>query len=103
MTRTADNGVALCYAETAGTHWAAYCLSFDLAVEGASLAEVRGKLAEQISLYLETVRACLADQARLIRRRAPLHAFVTLFYRMLRSIVTTGGSMRSDYTEPFQA
>ncbi len=55
MTRTADNGVAFCYAETAGTHWAAYCLTFDLAV-GASLAEVRGKLAEQISLYLETVR-----------------------------------------------
>jgi len=102
MANVPESGIALCYAEAVGNRWAAYCLTFDLAVEGNSLSDVRSKLSDQIELYLATVRELpLADQKRLVKRRAPWREFATFFYWFMRTLITTDGHMRSEYTEPF--
>ena len=44
-----------CYAEGRPGHWEAFCLDFDLAVQGESLPEVIRVLNTAISLYLERV------------------------------------------------
>jgi hypothetical protein len=102
MANVPESGIALCYAEAVENRWAAYCLTFDLAVEGTSLTDVRAKLTDQIELYLETVRELPpADQRRLLKRRAPWREFANFFYWFTRTLFTTSGHMRSEYTEPY--
>lgn len=63
----------LCYAEGHGDQWEAFCLDFDLAVQGKSLPDVRAKLADQIGLYLESVWSMpAAERDAFLNRRAPL-------------------------------
>ncbi len=63
-----------CFAERKGAIWQAFCLEFNLAVQGGSFHEVRRKLHEQICLYLhdalEGDDRQYADQ--LLSRKAPL-------------------------------
>jgi len=62
-----------CYAEGRPGEWEAFCLDFDLAVQGESLPEVIESLDTAISLYLERVGELpAAEKSRFLRRRAPL-------------------------------
>ena len=63
----------LCYAEGGNGEWEALCLNFDLAVQGASLEDVRHDLEEAIRLYLDYVSNLPAEErAQFLNRRAPL-------------------------------
>lgn len=94
--------VAFCYAEGAGDHWEAYCLTFDLAVSGRSFSEVRQKIGDQITLYLEGVRELPAvERTRLLRRRAPWAAYIRPIWKTVRAIA--GGKdtkERHDFSLP---
>lgn len=43
-----------CFAEGNGASWEAFCLDFDLAVQGRSFEDVYAKLNDQIALYIES-------------------------------------------------
>ncbi|HJQ58205.1 MAG TPA: hypothetical protein VJ890_14960 [Vineibacter sp.] len=73
-----------CYAEGRQGEWQAFCLDFDLAVQGTSFDEVNRKLAEQIDLYLESVMALPErDRDRMLNRSMPLGIRLKFFYRLL--------------------
>ena len=68
-----DQRVIFCYAEGYEGEWEAFCLNFDLAVQGDSFDSVRLKLDDAIRLFLETIHDLPeADRKRLLNRRAPL-------------------------------
>ena len=78
----------LCYAEGRDAAWEAFCVSFDLAVQGRSFDDVYRKLNEQIDLYLETVAALpAAERRRFLRRRAPLAVRLRLWARVLLALL----------------
>lgn len=82
----------ICYAEGQEGHWEAFCLNFDLAVEGSSLPEVKRKLSEQIELYLETVHSLPeAEQRALINRKAPLWMWFKVALSVIRSRFGSNG------------
>lgn len=67
-----DKIIVRCYAEGTTDHWEAFCLNFDLAVQGKSFDEVYRELNEMIQSYLETVSTYPAeDRRRLLNRRVP--------------------------------
>jgi predicted RNase H-like HicB family nuclease len=72
----------LCVAQGRGDEWEAFCLDFDLAVQGHSFEEVRGLLDEAIRTYIEDVRAEGQEaQARLVNRRVPLRVRLLWVWR----------------------
>ncbi len=78
-----------CYAESRDGAWEAFCLDFDLAVEGESLEEARRGLREAVALYLDHVRDLpVGERRRFIRRRAPLGHWLT--FLRLRLFGTLG-------------
>lgn len=91
-----------CYAEGEAGRWEAYCLTFDLAVRGATFDDVQRKLHDQIVLYLEGVAAVpAADRRRLLRRRAPVWVWVQAFGRLLRGAVSgRDGKERHEFSFP---
>lgn len=81
-----------CYAHGHSGEWEAICVDLDIAVQGASLPQVRHLLESAISTYLEAVAdESPEDQHRLLNRRAPL--FVRLRYElmMLRQRLRSNG------------
>jgi len=70
-----------CYGEQKGDVWQAFCLDLNLAVQGNSFSEVRGKLHRQIESYLydalEGEDKQYADQ--LLNRRAPFYFWAKYF------------------------
>jgi hypothetical protein len=81
--------VVLCYAEGRGEEWEAFCLDFDLAVQGKSFSEVYQKLEDQIHLYLESVCALPeADRRRLLKRTAPLTTRLSLILPMIWAAIS---------------
>ena len=75
-----------CYAEGRPGHWEAFCLDFDLAVQGKSFHDVYSKLNEQLELYVEGVAALpAAERARLINRRAPFSSWLRVSLIVLLS------------------
>jgi hypothetical protein len=70
-----------CYAEQKGHVWQAFCLDLNLAVQGNSRAEVKGKLHSQISEYLHDalVGEDRAYANQLLKRRAPLGFWVKYY------------------------
>lgn len=67
------SGFVRCYAEGRDGSWEAFCLDWDIAVQGISFDEVRAKLRDAMSLYLETIRDYPEkDRRRLLSRRMPL-------------------------------
>ena len=64
-----------CYGEKKGDVWQAFCLDLNLAVQGKSFQDVRGKLHRQIESYvydaLEGEDRQYADQ--LLNRKAPFY------------------------------
>lgn len=64
--------VVHCYAEGRPGQWEAFCLEFDLAVQGSSCEDVMSKLRDQIELYVEEVcELPVEDQRRLLSRGVP--------------------------------
>lgn len=92
----------LCYAEGAGGRWEAFCLTFDLAVQGESFEDVYRKLNEQIALYAEGVAAMAPqDRKRLWNRRAPLGARARFAWKILRAAMAgRDGKSRHEYSLP---
>ena len=78
--------VIFCYADGRDSDWEAFCLNFDLEVQGASFDDVRAKLNEAIEIYLEGVRALPKEEwARMVNRRAPLSSDFDTYFRNLLS------------------
>lgn len=104
-TRDGDSprgAMVFCFAEGAGDCWEAFCVDFDLAVQGRSFEEVYRKLEDQVMLYVEGAIALPEpDRTRLLHRRAPLSVTLPLTLRMIwTAIRRTGRNMRHDYTMP---
>ena len=70
---TEGGAVLVCVARGHGDDWQAFCLDFDLAVQGISLTDVRQRLEDATDDYVHAAMA-EAEPARsqLMRRRAPL-------------------------------
>lgn len=87
-----------CYAVGIPKVWEAFCLDFDLAVQGRSFQEVYGKLNDQIALYLESVDSLPeADRKRLLNRRAPLHCWIRQWFAVFSSQNINQGQERAVY------
>ncbi len=62
----------LCVASGHGSQWEAFCLDFDLAVQGESFEEVRRLLTDAIEMYVQTAEAePEPNRSRLLARKAP--------------------------------
>ena len=62
-----------CCVERGQGKWEAFCIDFDLAVQGDPFEEVYQSLNIAIADYVERVRELpIPDRDRLLRRRAPL-------------------------------
>lgn len=73
--------VLRCYAEFKGGQWQAFCLEFDLAVQGDSFEQVRQKMDAMLTEY---VFDALAGEDRefahqFMTRRAPLYHWVKFY------------------------
>ena len=68
------------------------CTTFDIAMEGTSLAETERFLEEAVIDFLESLGDLPAqDRKRLLKRKAPVHLRLILFiqhlrYRLLKSV-----------------
>jgi hypothetical protein len=83
MTATGEMINVICFAEGTGERWEAFCLNYDLAVQGSSIEDAMRKLKDQFLLYVEEVRTLPErDRRRLLNRKAPLSSW-------LRALVDT--------------
>jgi hypothetical protein len=96
--------VIRCYAEGRPGHWEAFCLNFDLAVQGKSFPEVYSKLNDQVHLYVEGVSGLPAkDRARLLHRSAPFGTWARYMWALLAtSAQDDRGYERHNYTLPIK-
>ena len=79
--------ILLCYAQHDGRVWEAFCLDFDLAVQGQSLHEATASLQSAIGDYID---AAMEEEeptrTQLLNRRAPLHLRLLWTWRIVRAI-----------------
>lgn len=76
-----------CYAEGRPGDWEAFCLDFDLAVQGSSFEDVYSELNESICLYLEYVSGLpVEERAAFIRRKSPLSVRFCFAWHVFRSL-----------------
>ncbi|HEV2563199.1 MAG TPA: hypothetical protein VGT78_13755 [Rhizomicrobium sp.] len=97
----ADEVVLVCVARGHAQDWEAFCLDFDLAVQGVSLEDVRDRLEDAIEDY---VHAAMSEaeptRSQLMGRRAPF--FVRLQWALRFFIGTISGrNLNSDSTVGF--
>ena len=91
------NNKVHCYAEGRGGAWEAFCLNFDLAVQGASLEEVRCGLDKAIRLYLDYVSGLPAgERAAFLGRRAPVGQWLKYGFIRLCSLAGTRSKRRAE-------
>lgn len=84
-----------CYAEGRPGTWEAYCIELDLAVQGRSLEEVRGKLHDQISLYLESVMALPENErARLLNRPMPISTQIRMMLKLIGAMLSRSNNRK---------
>ncbi|MGH6718143.1 MAG: hypothetical protein ACREER_02400 [Alphaproteobacteria bacterium] len=91
-----------CYAEGRPGQWEAFCLDFDLAVQGKSFAEVFEGMNLAVDEYRAHVRTLPeVDQDRLLARRAPLSLRLTFLWKALLFTVLggRGGSSENQRAE----
>ena len=95
------SAVLLCIARGHAQAWEAFCLDFDLAVQGQSLGEVRGKLEDAIADY---VHAAWAEsepaRSQLLGRRAPFFVRLRWAFRFFVRTIS-GRNLDSDSTVGF--
>lgn len=100
------NKVLRCYATGREGQWAAFCIDFDLAVQGRSFQEVYDRLNDAIRDYVERVHELPeADRVRLLRRRAPLGSRLQFLGALIASALRSHGDddERHGYTLPCAA
>jgi predicted RNase H-like HicB family nuclease len=74
----------LCYARSDGEGWEAFCIDLDIAVQGATFAEVVATMSEAITTYVEDARHEEPSTARrLLSRRAPWHVRLSYTVRAI--------------------
>jgi hypothetical protein len=87
----------VCIASGRGREWEAFCLDFDLAVQGRSYDEARASLAHAIHMYVD---AALAEpepvRSRLLARRAPFLVRLTWAVRVFLSALAIRATHRGD-------
>jgi hypothetical protein len=81
--------IVKCYSEQDGVCWVAVCLDFNLAAQGDTFEEVKGKLEAMIAEY---VYDALAGEdkhyaAQLLLRRAPLFFWLKYYFIKLKIAV----------------
>ena len=82
-----------CYAEKKGNVWQAFCLDFNLAVQGDTAGQVRAKLHEQITEYIYDALEG-EDQAyagQFLKRRAPFKFWAKYYISELPRPIEVGG------------
>ncbi|HEX3885715.1 MAG TPA: hypothetical protein VHW66_23900 [Stellaceae bacterium] len=89
-------GILRCYAERKQGRWQAFCVDFDLAVQGDSFEEVYASLDQAVGEYRNYVSELPEpDRSRLLRRRAPIGSRVAF----LSAVVRTALRSREDHDE----
>jgi hypothetical protein len=96
-----DEAVLVCVANGHAQEWEAFCLDFDLAVQGTSLIDVRSRLEDAIEDY---VKAALVEaepaRSQLLNRRAPFLVRLKWALRFFTETIS-GRSRDSDSTVGF--
>jgi hypothetical protein len=82
-----------CYARGWADRWEAMCIDLDIAVEGASFADVQRKLSEAVHSYVAVaMQEDPANARRLLSRRAPCWVrWRIMFPTMLRLVHQSRG------------
>jgi hypothetical protein len=81
-----------CYAERHHGQWEAFCLDFDIAVQGSSFEAVYHDLNVAVTDYVERVSGLPADDRdRLLHRRAPFWSRVRFLFAFLRAALRSSG------------
>lgn len=76
----------LCFAQGRPGQWGAFCVDFDISVQGESFHEVQDLLEQAVRLYAELAKEeSDADRGRLLNRRAPRLAVLGWMARVLLS------------------
>ena len=96
--------MVFCFAEEQDGTWEAFCVDFDLAVQGRSFDEVYSKLNEQLHLYVGYISELPeTDQKRFLRRRAPVHVTALILCKVVGSVLFRGlRSSRHEYSLPIE-
>jgi hypothetical protein len=93
-----------CYAERRHRTCEAFCIDFDLAVQGEPFEEVYQSLNRAIADYVDRVQELpIPDRERLLRRSAPLSEQLIFLLSLLRSALRSHGSdddEKHEYTLP---
>ena len=80
-----------CYAEGWENQWEAFCLEFDIAVQGDSFEDVRGKMDQAIGYYLEDVAELpQEEQLAFLRRSAPFSLWAKYIFFLTLSFIFRG-------------
>ena len=82
-----------CYAERHEGRWEAFCVDFDIAVQGSTFEEVYRMLNVSVTDYIERVNELPPrDRQRLLRRRAPFWSRLRFLFAFLVTLLrSTGG------------
>src|SRR5256885_17074727 len=80
---TAADAVLVCVARGHGDRWEALCLDYDIAVQGASLPEVREKLELALHDYVAAEAEAEPARSQLLGRRAPFFVRLSWGFRFL--------------------
>src|SRR5574337_1294252 len=76
----------LCFAQGRPGQWEAFCVDFDISVQGESFHEVQDSLEQAVRLYVESAKEeGDADRVRLLSRRAPRLVVLGWMARVLLS------------------
>ena len=82
-----------CYAERHEGRWEAFCVDFDIAVQGSTFEDVYRALNLAITDYIERVSELpTPDRHRLLHRRAPLCSRLRFLFAFLATLLRSTGS-----------
>jgi hypothetical protein len=96
-----------CYAERSHGKWQAFCVDFDLAVQGDSFQEVYAALNVAVTDYVARVHELPEpDRTRLLNRRAPILSRIAFLAGLVRTALRSHGGdddEKHGYTLPCAA
>lgn len=87
----------VCVASGRGSQWEAFCLDFDLAVQGRSFEEVRQLLTGAIEMYIDAaVKEPEPFRSRLLGRKAPFWVRLMWAWRVFWSTLSIRATRRGN-------
>lgn len=87
----------LCVASGHGSQWEAFCLDFDLAVQGRSFEEVRRLLQRAIEMYIDAAaKEPEPIRSRLLGRKAPFLVRLMWAWRVFWSTLSIRATRRGN-------